>query len=226
MRILLVEDEKSLSMALCELLRCEGFLCDAVYNGEDGLDNALSGVYDVIVLDIMLPKMNGLEVLSRLRAGKIGASVLMLTAKSDKEDIISGLKNGADDYLTKPFDTDEFLARVWALSRRTGRSYIDDSLKFGDISLSRTTHSLEKDGKAIQLSSREYQIMELLLQNQKNIVSKENMIVKIWGYDSDMEYNGPEVYITFLRRKLKALQSCINIKAVRGAGYCLEDVNA
>lgn len=224
MKILIIEDEKSLSMALKELLICEGFLVDTAFNGITGLDNALSGIYDIIILDITLPKMNGLEVLQEIRKNHISSSILMLTAKSEIEDKINSFKSGADDYLTKPFATEELIARVLALSRRNTMEYVTDILHFGDIELDRTHHELKKEGKGIKLSIKEYQLMELLILNKQNVVKREYCINKIWGYESDIEYNSTDVYISFLRKKLKALQSDVNIKSVRGIGYSLGEI--
>ena len=221
MKILIVEDEKSLSMALKELLICEGFIVDTAYNGIDGLDNALSGIYDIIILDITLPKLNGIEILQEIRKNNIASSVLILTAKSEIDDKIKGLKMGADDYLTKPFITEEFIARVWALSRRNTMNYVSDVLHFADIELDRTHHELKKDGKGIKLSTKEYQLMEILILNKENVVKREYCITKIWGYVSDIEYNSTDVYISFLRKKLNALRSRTVIKSVRGVGYAL-----
>ncbi len=221
MKILIIEDEKSLSMALKELLVCEGFLVDTAFNGVTGLDNALSGIYDIIILDITLPKMNGVEVLQEIRRNHISSSVLMLTAKSEIEDKIKSFRSGADDYLTKPFATEELIARVLALSRRNSMEYVTDILRFGDIELDRTHHELKKDGKGIKLSVKEYQLMELLILNKQNVVKREYCINKIWGYESDIEYNSTDVYISFLRKKLKALQSDVTIRSVRGIGYSL-----
>ncbi|MDE6780389.1 MAG: response regulator transcription factor [Ruminococcus sp.] len=222
MKVLIIEDEKSLSMALKELLLCAGFLVDTAFNGVDGLDNALSGIYDIIILDITLPKMNGVEVLQEIRRNNISSSVLMLTAKSEIEDKIRSFQSGADDYLTKPFATEELIARVQALSRRNAMEYVTDILRFGDIELDRTHHELKKDGKGIKLSTKEYQLMELLVLNKGSVVKREYCINKIWGYESDIEYNSTDVYISFLRKKLNALKSDTVIKSVRGLGYSLE----
>ncbi|MCI7804478.1 MAG: response regulator transcription factor [Oscillospiraceae bacterium] len=221
MRVLIIEDEKSLSRAIKELLVCEGFLVDTSFNGVDGLDNALSGIYDVIILDITLPKMNGFEVLQEIRRNQISSAVLLLTAKSETEDKVNGFKYGTDDYLTKPFATEELIARVWALTRRSKREYINESLRFADIELDRTTHFLKKDDNSIKLSLKEYQLMEILMLNKDSVVDREYCITKIWGYDSDIEYNSTDVYISFLRKKLDALNSKAVIKSVRGVGYSL-----
>ncbi len=224
MKILLIEDEKDLSMALSELLLCEGFSVDTAYNGIDGLDSALSGIYGVIVLDIMLPKMNGIDVLKEIRKNHISSAVLMLTAKSEMEDKITGLRSGADDYLTKPFVTEEFLARIWALSRRNHFTYVGEQISFGDIVLDQSHHTVKKDEGKIGLSSREYEIMELLMRNPETVFTKEKIIEKIWGFDSEIEYNAIEVYIFFLRKKLKDLESLVTIKTVRSVGYTLEEL--
>lgn len=221
MRVLIIEDEKSLSRAIKELLVCEGFLVDTSFNGVDGLDNALSGIYDVIILDITLPKMNGFEVLQEIRRNQISSAVLLLTAKTETEDKVNGFKYGTDDYLTKPFATEELIARVWALTRRSKREYINESLRFADIGLDRTTHYLKKDDNSIKLSLKEYQLMEILMLNKDSVVDREYCITKIWGYDSDIEYNSTDVYISFLRKKLDALKSKAVIKSVRGVGYSL-----
>lgn len=221
MRVLIIEDEKSLSMAVKELLVCEGFLVDTAFNGVDGLDNALSGIYDVIILDITLPKMNGFEVLQEIRKNQVSSAVLLLTAKSETEDKVNGFKYGTDDYLTKPFATEELIARVWALTRRSKREYINESLRFADIELDRTNHYLKKDGDMIKLSLKEYHLMEILMLNKDSVVNREYCITKIWGYDSDIEYNSTDVYISFLRKKLDALNSKVVIKSVRGVGYSL-----
>lgn len=221
MKILIIEDEKDLSMALKELLVCEGFLVDTAYNGVDGLDNALSGVYDIIILDITLPKMNGIEVLQEIRKNQISSAVLVLSAKSEIEDKIRGLKSGSDDYMTKPFVTEELIARVWALSRRNVMEYVEETLKYGDIELDRTHHELKKGSSKIRLSTKEYQLMEILMLNKDSVVKREYCITKIWGYESDIEYNSTDVYISFLRKKLNALKSKAVIKSVRGIGYSL-----
>ena len=221
MRVLIIEDEKSLSMAVKELLVCEGFLVDTAFNGVDGLDNALSGIYDVIILDITLPKMNGFEVLQEIRRNQVSSAVLLLTAKSETEDKVNGFKYGTDDYLTKPFATEELIARVWALTRRSKREYINESLRFADIELDRTNHYLKKGSDMIKLSHKEYHLMEILMLNKDSVVNREYCITKIWGYDSDIEYNSTDVYISFLRKKLDALNSKAVIKSVRGVGYSL-----
>ncbi|MDE6088572.1 MAG: response regulator transcription factor [Oscillospiraceae bacterium] len=221
MKILVVEDEVALAEALSEILKRNKYLVDAVYNGEDGLSYALTDLYDCILLDIMLPKMNGLDVLRALRKQHISTPVLLLTAKSDIEDKITGLDSGADDFLTKPFVTGELLARVRALTRRKGE-VITDAFTYGDIALNKSTFSLSCEGEFVKLSLKEYQIMEILISNPRQLISKERFIEKIWGYESDIEYNNIEVYISFLRKKLSVIGSQVTIRTARGVGYFLE----
>ncbi len=223
MRILIVEDEKDLAMILSELLEMEGYYTDISYDGESGLDNALSEIYDMVILDVMLPKMNGIQVLSEIRKNNIGIPVLMLTAKSEIEDKVCGLDNGADDYLTKPFNSKELLARIRALARRKEKTLIEENIKFADITLDKSTHEILKDTQKIKLSKKEYDLIELLILNFGKVVSKESLVMKIWGYDTDVEYNSIEVYISFLRKKLKAVGSQIHISTARGLGYTIKE---
>ena len=222
MKVLVVEDEMQLADALSEILKRNMYSVDTVYNGIDGLDNALTGVYDCIILDIMLPGMNGLEVLRNLRKEKINTAVLLLTARSEVDDKISGLDCGADDYLTKPFVTGELLARVRALTRRKGEIIDENKVDFNGLQLHKNTCSISCCGNDVKLSLKEYQIMELLIANPKQILPKERIIEKIWGYESDVEYNNIEVYISFLRKKLSAISAPVQIKTARGIGYSLE----
>ena len=224
MNILIVEDEYQLSEVLCALLKQNGYSVDAVFDGISGEDYILSGIYDVIILDIMLPKKNGIEVLKSIREKRVSTPVLLLTAKADVEDKIHGLNTGADDYLTKPFVSGELLARILALSRRKGE-FTGDSLEFGNVELNLKTHEMKSDINRVKLGLKEFQIMEILLQNSRQIVERETFIEKIWGFDSDAEYNAVEVYISFLRKKLAAIKARIEIKAVRGVGYSLEEKN-
>ncbi len=221
MRILLVEDEIHLAQALTEILKKNMYAADAAYDGETGLEYALSGVYDLIILDIMLPKMSGIEILKNLRAEKKSVPVLMLTAKDEIEDKVTGLDYGADDYMTKPFSTDELLARVRALLRRKGE-VVDDELAFGDIVLKLKKNELVCGDNQVKLSLKEFQILELMMYNPDQILTKERIIDKIWGGDSDAEYNNVEVYISFLRKKMQFLNAKTEIKTVRGMGYSLE----
>lgn len=225
MRILVVEDEVSLADAITAILKKEHYFVDAVYDGRDGLDYALSGIYDLILLDIMLPKMNGLDVLKNIRSNKLSTPVMLLTARTEVNDKITGLDCGADDYLTKPFNKGELLARVRALTRRKGE-IPSNELVFGDITLNQNTYELICGGKNVKLGAKEFKIMQMLMYAPRNIISKDEFIEKIWGYDSEAEYNSIEVYISFLRKKLGAIKSNIQIKASRGIGYYLEDSEA
>ncbi|MBR2283268.1 MAG: response regulator transcription factor [Ruminococcus sp.] len=221
MKLLVVEDEMQLADALTEILKRNMYSVDTVYDGIEGLDNALTGVYDGIILDINLPGMNGIDILKNLRREKINTPVLLLTARSEIEDKINGLDCGADDYLTKPFVTGELLARVRALTRRKGELVDDNKLDFNGLELKKNTCSLCWQGNDVKLSLKEYQIMELLISNPKQIMPKERIIEKIWGYESDVEYNNIEVYISFLRKKLLVISAPVQIKTVRGIGYSL-----
>lgn len=223
MRILIVEDERDLAMILSERLKIEGYYADAVYDGESGLDKALSGIYDLIILDVMLPKMNGIQVLEEIRKSNLDTPVLMLTAKSEIEDKICGLDNGADDYITKPFNTKELFARIRALLRRREKKLVDDNIKFADITLDKSTHEIHRDENKVKLTKKEYSILEMLIMNRGKVVSKENIMIKIWGYDSEVEYNSIEVYISFLRKKISAVGSAVQIKTIRGLGYALKE---
>lgn len=222
MRLLLVEDEVRLSQALCELLSKQKYTVDAVYDGQSGLDYAKSGIYDLIILDVMLPKMNGFDILRNLRQEKIAVPILMLTAKDEIVDKVTGLDYGADDYVTKPFATDELLARVRAMLRRKGE-VIEDIVSFGDVSLNIKTNELQSVSSAVKLSLKEFNIMELLIRNPHQIITKERIIDKIWGGDSEAEYNNVEVYISFLRKKMQFLGLKTEIRTSRGVGYSLEE---
>lgn len=223
MRILIVEDEKDLSMVLCETIEMEGYYADAAYNGTDGLNDALSGIYDLIILDIMLPGMDGIQVITELRQNHVDTPVLMLTAKARIEDKISGLDHGADDYLTKPFDINELLARIRAITRRREKTIIDKNMRFADITLDNETHEICKGTQRIKLTKKEYDIIELLILNKGKVVSKEKLTVKIWGYDTDIEYNSIEVYISFIRKKLNLIESSVYIDTIRGLGYIIKE---
>ena len=221
MKILIVEDERQLSDVLVVLLKQNLHEVHAVYNGVDGEDYALTGVYDAIILDIMLPKKNGIEVLRSLRKQGNSTPVLLLTAKSEIEDRIKGLDCGADDYLTKPFASGELLARLRAITRR-GTEFIGDELRAGNTTLDKNTHELRGEMGIVKLAAKEYQIMDMLLYNRSQIIPKERFVEKIWGFDNEAEYNTIEVYVSFVRKKLTAIGSDLQIKAVRNVGYCLE----
>ena len=220
MRLLLAEDEKRLSMALCEILSKNKYDVDAVYDGAEALEYIRSGLYDLIILDIMMPKLDGISVLKEIRKAKNDVPVLMLTARDDIQDKVNGLDCGADDYMTKPFSTEELLARVRALTRRKGE-VVTECLEFGDIYLDVKTSELGCASSKIVLSLKEYKIMEMLIQNSGQIIPKERIIEKIWGGDSDAEYNNLEVFISFIRKKLRFLGSKTEIKTSRGMGYSL-----
>ena len=222
MRLLIVEDEVRLADTLRQLLNRQGYTADVYYDGVSGLDNATTGIYDLMVLDVMLPGMNGFQVVKKLREAGVTTPVLMLTAKSDVSDRIHGLDCGADYYLTKPFEPEELLACVRTLLRRSGGQLQEsDTLTWGDLSLERTTFTLSCAEREVRLSRREYDLIELLMRNGNQVVTKEQMLVKVWGYDSQAEDNNVEVYISFLRRKLTHLHSIVKIKTLRMLGYCL-----
>lgn len=220
MKILLVEDEKPLALALKSLLEKNKYNIDTTYDGIDGLDYALSNSYDLIILDVMLPKMNGFDVLKQIRKQKINTPVLMLTAKSEVADKVAGLDFGADDYMSKPFDTDELLARIRALLRRKGE-ISEDILTFENLSLDVKSMELLCDTKSVKLSQKEFSLMQMLMINKSNIVTKEQLVEKIWGYNAETEYNSVEVYISFLRKKLSFLNTNAEIKTLRGLGYSM-----
>lgn len=220
MKILVVDDERQLTDALVKILEQNNYSVDCALNGEDGLNLALTGIYDFIILDVMMPGIDGFTVLKALRNKKIDVPILMLTAKSEISDKIEGLNLGADDYLTKPFHTDELLARIRALLRRKD-TFMGDILSFNDITLNRDTLELCKNEKSILLGKKEFQILEMLFIANGKIINKEKFIEKIWGFESEAEYNTIEVYVSFLRKKLNAVGSLTEIKSVRGIGYTL-----
>lgn len=222
MKLLLVEDEKQLSEALQQILIRNKYSVDAVYNGDEGLDYSLTGVYDVIILDIMLPKLNGLEILKMIRRRKISTPVILLTAKDSVEDKILGLDSGADDYLPKPFSPDELLARLRALTRRNGDFINENILEFSDIKLNLSTYDIEVNDNSITLTQKEFEILKFFMQRPKLVVSKDDLITKLWGFDSDVEHNNIEVYISFLRKKLAYVESNVKITTIRRVGYRLE----
>ncbi len=222
MRILLVEDEKYMAEAVAQVLRKNNYTVDIANDGEYGLDCALSAIYDIIVLDIMLPKINGLDVLKAVRREGIAAPVILLTAKGETDDKVRGLDSGADDYLPKPFKSEELLARLRALSRRNAGYSADGILSFGDIELNPNTLDLYSGKKSFKLTLKESQLLELLIRAKGIIISKNAIIEKLWGFDGDAEDNNVEVYISFLRKKLLSLKSATVIQTVRGVGYLLK----
>lgn len=221
MRLLLVEDETALSEALSEILNQNGYLTDCVSNGVDGLDYIRTGIYDLVLLDIMLPGMDGLSVLKKMRAEKIHTPVILLTAKSELSDIVTGLDAGSDDYLPKPFSTAELLARIRALGRRSPR-YTENVLQFKDLVLNQGGMELSCGKNSIRLGKKEFQLMELFMRNPGQVLPKELLLNRVWGLDAAADYNNVEVYISFLRQKLHALGSCAAIRTIRLAGYQLE----
>ncbi|ANW99070.1 two-component system response regulator [Thermoclostridium stercorarium subsp. thermolacticum DSM 2910] len=223
MKILLAEGERSLVRALVKILEKNNYTAEAVYNGEDALAYLETGDYDAAILDIMMPKMDGITVLKKVREKGITTPILMLTAKSEVDDIVTGLDSGANDYLTKPFDTKELLARIRAMTR--GNHATDNKLTFGNITLDRATFELSSPTGSFRLANKEFQMMEILMSNPQNLISTEKFLEKIWGLDSDAEINVVWVYISYLRKKLSALNANIQIRAARNAGYSLEVVS-
>ncbi|MBR5513626.1 MAG: response regulator transcription factor [Ruminococcus sp.] len=223
MKILIIEDEKLLAKSLCDLLESKGFETEAVYDGKSGREYAELGIYDLLILDVMMPEMDGYEVARRVRANHCATPILMLTAKSSIEDRIEGLNAGADYYLTKPFDSRELLACVNALLRRQGAQI--NELKFGNTFLDLESGKLICGKKNVRLSAREFDIMRFLMQAKENNVSKETLLTKVWGYDSNAVENHVEVYVGFLRKKLLSIGSDIRIEAIRRLGYHLEAGN-
>lgn len=218
MRVLLVEDEKRMAQALCEILRQEKYDVDHCADGLEGLAAIEAGAYDLVVLDVMLPHKDGFSIAREARAKGIRTPILMLTAKSELDDTVTGLDCGADDYLTKPFRTRELLVRLRALGRRSRRS-ADGALAFGDIELNWGASLLVCGENSVRLSEKEFRILEYLIANAGQILTREQLAVKIWGYESDAEYNNVEVYMSFARKKLNFVKARTEIKAVRGVGY-------
>ncbi len=223
MKILLIEDEQLLAESLKMLLSAKGFQVEAVYDGETGAQYAQLGIYDLLILDVMMPGLNGLEVARQVRAKRCNVPILMLTAKSDISDRIEGLNAGADYYLTKPFDSRELLACINALLRRQGGQV--DVMRFGNTELDLSTSLLRCGERSVRLSAREFDVMRSLLQNGERITSKESLLARVWGYESNAVDNHVEVYIAFLRRKLSSIGSDISIETQRRMGYYLECVN-
>ncbi len=221
MHLLLAEDERSLSKALVRILEYAHYTVDAVYDGQEALDYMETEEYDGIILDIMMPEIDGIEVLRRFRALGKQTPVLLLTAKSEIDDKVEGLDSGANDYLTKPFDTKELLARIRAMTR-IQTAAVDASLSFGNVSLNQKTFVLSNAQAQFTLANKEYQVMELLMSNPGHVIATQRIFEKIWGYDSDTEINVVWVYISYLRKKLNQMQADILIKAHRNVGYSLE----
>ena len=223
MNILIVEDEYSLADAIAEMLKSENFNVCIKTNGEDGEDEALTENYDLILLDVMLPKENGFDILRTLNQSKVKTPVIMLTAKSEMNDKLNGLEHGADDYITKPFSMRELMARIKAVLKRTNNIENTEFLEYCDLKLDLKNAKLKCNDYEIQISGKELELFEQLLINKNQILSRDVLAQKIWGFENDAEYNKVEVYITFIRRKLKLIDSKVSIKAVRGIGYKLEN---
>lgn len=221
MRILIVEDEVRLAEALGQIMTEQKYIVDMVHDGESGLDYAISGLYDVIILDVMIPKMSGFEVVKALRTQKNTTPVLLLTAKDEITDKVVGLDCGADDYMTKPFAPEELLARVRALSRRQGDVILEE-MEFADLTLNLSNNSLYRGAKSVHLGFKEFEVLKLLMSYPKQIVPKEEIIIKVWGMESSAEDNNVEAYISFLRKKFFFLGSHVNIGTIRKVGYRLE----
>ena len=223
MRLLLAEDEKSLSRAVTVLLRKSNYEVDSVYDGEEALAYLSSGNYDGAILDIMMPKVDGIEVLRQLRGRGSRLPVLLLTAKAEVDDKVLGLDSGANDYLTKPFASQELLARIRAMTREQ-TAQTTSQLHVGNVKLDRATFELSTPSGSLRLANKEFQMLELLMCNPRNLISTERFLEKIWGYDNEAEINVVWVYISYLRKKLAALHSNVQIKARRNVGYSLEEI--
>lgn len=222
MRILLAEDERSLSRAAIALLEKNNYSADAVYDGQEALEYLESGNYDALILDLMMPKMDGMTVLRTLRERGNPIPVLILTAKSEVDDKVLGLDTGANDYLTKPFSTQELMARIRAMTRSQSGGQVTSRLTFGNITLDQATFELSSPTGSFRLANKEFQMMELLMRNPRQLIPTERFLERIWGYDSDVELSVVWVYISYLRKKLSALRANIQIKVTRNAGYSLE----
>ena len=221
MRILVVEDETRLADALEQILLENNYMVDVAHDGQDGLDYALSGIYDAMILDVMLPKKNGFEIAAEMRRQKNQTPILMLTAKDAIPDKVTGLDSGADDYMTKPFAPEELLARLRAMTRRQGEVVLDE-MSFEDLTLNLSTCDLKCGVKSVHLNFKEFEILRLLMANSPQVTTKETLIVKVWGYESGAEDNNVEAYISFLRKKLYFLGSRVGVTVLRKIGYHLE----
>lgn len=221
MKVLLVEDDVMLAEAVAQILVRNNYSVDVSHHGEYGLDCALCGVYDVILLDVMLPGLDGIQVLRQMRQEGIATPVIMLTAKGDLRDRVRGLDCGADDYVAKPFETEELLARIRAVTRRKGEYHDEGKLAYGDLSFNPHTKEIEKDGERLLLSTKESQLLELLIAYTPHALSKERIIEKLWGYDTDATDGHVETHVSLLRKKLRQLGSRSNIRGIRGVGYLL-----
>lgn len=223
MRVLIIEDEAYIARAVAEVLKKNNYLADLAFDGEEGLDYALSDIYDIIILDIMLPKRDGLSILKEVRNQGIETPIILLTARGQLEDKVKGLNLGADDYLAKPFHTDELLARLLALSRRKPKLEVDGTFSVYDLTLAPNTLALTCNGNSILLTLKEAQLLELLIRNKNQVVSKDTFIEKVWGYDTNAEDNHVETHISLLRKKLAKTSSAAVIRTIRGLGYTLAE---
>lgn len=223
MNILVVEDEQNLNDAMCHILTEDGYHAKAAYDGRSGYELAKTGEYDVVILDVMLPEMDGFEVVHQLRRDGVATPVIIVTAKTSTTDKIEGLDCGADDYMTKPIDTDELLARIRALSRRKGEVPIDE-MTFGDLVLDLHTHDLRCSNRDVHLSQKEFEVMRMLMSSTGRVVSKHDLLASIWGTEGDTSENSAEAYISFLRKKLSHLHSEVQITTLRMLGYRLEEL--
>lgn len=221
MNVLIIEDDRRLADALVRLMQRQKYIAEAVYNGRDGLEYARLNPYNVVVLDVGLPDLSGLEIARTLRREKNATPILMLSARSTVADRVKGLDSGADDYMAKPFAEEELLARVRALSRRLG-TVVLETMEYGDLTLALDTHILYRGEQSVQLNRKEFEVLYLLMANSRIVVAKERMITRVWGYDSNAEANNVEVYLSFLRKKLRYLQSDVRIVSLRRVGYKLE----
>ncbi len=225
LRILIVEDEETIADIITTKLRAEKYVVDTSYDGEDGLYKANSNIYDLIILDIMLPKINGLEILKEIKENDINAKVILLTAKSELDDKLKGFDTGADDYVTKPFHMEELIARVNVQLRNKGKNKMKDILEYSDLTLNIRTSTLtcKRTNESINIPYREFLLLEYFMHNKEQIISKEQIYDKVWGIDTDYESNNLEAYLSFLRKKIKIIGSKVKIKAVRNLGYKMEE---
>lgn len=221
MNILIVEDERNLADAICKILKDEGFRADVTYDGTTGFSLSKTGMYDAIVLDVMLPGMDGLEVVREMRRCGVSTPVLMLTARTSTADKVNGLDAGADDYMTKPFETVELLARLRALTRRTGDVLIEEA-SFGDLNLDLGTHDLSCNERSVHLSGKEFEVMKMLMSSNARVVSKQDLLTRVWGGSAEASENSVEAYISFLRKKINHIHSKVQITTLRMLGYRLE----
>ena len=225
MKILIVEDEEGLREALVSSLKDEGYQAEGAQDGQEGLDLACSGTYDLVILDIMLPKLDGYEVLKRIREKKIAIPVILLTARSELEDKVRGMDGGADDYLTKPFEMEELFARIRMVMRRQEGWGMDSRIRAGDLVLDPGSHEISKarEARRVKLGAKEYELCEYFCCNMGQVLSREQITQKVWGFDSEAEYNNVDVYVSFLRKKIQFVGVDVRIRSVRSVGYVLEE---